>query len=292
VITIIVLVLAIAIPGLARMHAEARLSAAQQQITSLMTRAYYAATTTRGLTAVRFMPAQWTGDPNANPDESRRQHLAVYSYVSSLLREQPPGSGFFVTDIREYFERVTDIAPVALPEDVWIAPSDALGIRGSYVHSNGVYTPCNNLGQQFVLRGPVNQFRYVADPVDSPMPGYTIAGNQGSFLNADDFLIVIDSATGVRGGAPRPYRVKGYAPPASAPQSDGDGYEAAGKYNNYNTQPFLRYAFSGVVAYRREPFVALGDDAVQRQDYLRTNGRVLLANRFGGGLRAGLQRPQ
>jgi type II secretory pathway pseudopilin PulG len=278
VITVIVLILAIAIPGLSAMGAEARLTAAQQTIQGMTTQAYSLALANRAMTAVRFFPGEWdTVDPAQQRVPGGRQHLAIYSYVATSEQENPPGSGNFVIAFGEYFERAKDLSSAALPEDVWVAPLEALSAQGTIAHTDGTLDPPFPLGQNFVLDGTAGQFRFNADRA---------IGDGGDLLNADDFLIVNDPETGIRTSTPTPFRLRAYAPAPVAYDVDQDPTTS-----NW----YQRYSFSGVVTYRREPFMSLPGGAaaagVDRQNYLRDSGRPFMMHRFSGGLLPGMQRP-
>ena len=183
VITVIVLVLAIAVPGLSALNAQARLVSAQQIVNGLMTRAYYLALADRTMTAVRFFPGDWdSADTVVKHSTAGVQNMAVYSYVGTTARENPPGSGTFQVTLGEYFERTKDVASVALPDDVWAAPLESLRRSGQIGRSDGTskfYTGngSDTVAQQFVLNGQMGQFRYNADRWATPTDGT-------DFLNA------------------------------------------------------------------------------------------------------------
>ncbi|MGD8454218.1 MAG: prepilin-type N-terminal cleavage/methylation domain-containing protein [Phycisphaerae bacterium] len=269
VITVIVLILAIAIPGLSAMNQQSRLSAATQTINGAMTRAYYGALADVNMTAVRFLPGEW--DYNEAKEAQRptgRTHLLTYSYVSTTSAD--PND---VTDIAlgEYFQRREGTDSVQLPDDIGIAPIEALSSDSGYVRvgpdSSGAFSmwSLGNVGKDFVLTGTPGEFKLDA-------------GDTGTnFLQADDFLVVFDSQTGLRGGVPTPTRIKAYDPDQNL-DTDRNG-------NVY----YQRYNFSGIVIYPRRAFLALGNDPQTRQDWLRANGRPYLVHRLGGGLVMGTQ---
>ncbi len=276
VVTVIVLVLAIAVPGLSAMNAEARLTAAQQTVQGMTTQAYNLALANRSMTAVRFFPSEWdTADPTQR-SSAGRQHLAIYSYVGTMRDDGSLSFG-------ERFERANDLSSAVMPEDVWAAPLEALATYQVKLSD----TNYDSLGADFVLNGTANLFKFNADSATSSEPGV--------FLNADDFLIVCDPQTGIRTAMPAPFRMRAYVPK----YSDGSwGYDA----DTSSTDPtdktawYQRYSFSGVVTYRREPFLSLPGGAAaagaDRQAYLRETGRPFLVHRFSGGLLPALQRPQ
>jgi len=276
VITMIVLVLAIALPSLGALNADARLTAAYQLINGTLTQAYFLAAADKNMTAVRFLPGGWDSPDAAGAGPSGRQHMVIYRYVGSTDRENPPGSDTFALAFDEYFVRQPGAASVRLPEDVWVAPVDAFSTTAATL--------------DLVLGGDTGKF--MADPV---------ATNNGKkLLNADDFTIVVDPQTGLLTGAPGLHRLRAYAPaadsdlPRSYRQTETDGVrDSSGQL----VLPYQRLGFSGVVIYRREPFVGLVPEqnktiSETRQDYLRRTGRAYMAQRFGGGLSAALQRPQ
>ncbi len=264
VVTVIVLILAVAIPGLSAMGAEARLTAAQQMVQGMTTQAYSLALANRAMTAVRFFPGEWdTVDPAQKRGPGGRQHLAIYSYVTTSAQES--GGGWTIA-FGEYFERAKDLSSTSLPEDVWVAPLEALSPTA--VRPDG----------QSWLNGQPYTYATPSDFFDPNVPGTL-------FLSAEDFLIVCDPESGVRTGTPTPFRMRAYVPNFSGSW----GYDA----DNNGGVPYQRFSFSGVVTYHREPFVALGPDApgVARQNYLREAGRPFMVHRFSGGLLPGMQRP-
>ncbi len=271
VITVIILILAIAVPGLSAMNAEARLTSAQQMIQGTTREAYGLALESRTMTAVRFFPGEWdTIDPSQKRSPGGRQHLAVYSYFVNTL------------DFTGYFERAKDLASMTMPVDVWAAPLEALSVNSVTLsgtnYSGGTYdVTYYPFGPEFVLSGQVNQFRFDA--------ARDAGGDGVDFLNADDFLIVCDPETGVRAGTPTPFRLRAFAPTPTGYDVDKD--PATGNW-------YRRYSFSGVVTYHREPFVALPVGPTlpsDRQKLLQESGRAFMVHRFSGGLVEALQRP-
>ena len=284
VVTVIILILAVAVPGLSAMNAEARLTSAQQTISGVTTRAFYLAMADRTMTAVRFFPGEWDVADKESQAPGGRQHLAIYSYVGKTSQELPPGSGNFFVSFGEYFERAKDLASVAMPDDVWAAPLEALSSQpAALLGPNGWSQYYRSIGQDFVLDGQRGMFAFNAERASGN-------SDSGSFLNADDFLIVCDPETGARRGMPTPFHLRAYVPK--------DGWRIDADTSDTNPADarhwYQRYAFSGVVIYRREPFVALGAAAsgYDRQQYLQTAGRPYLVHRFSGGLTPGKQAPQ
>ena len=278
VITVIALILAIAVPGMSAINLESRFSRATQTINGALTRAYFAALADVNMTAVRFLPGEW--DFNETAEAQRAvggQNMLTYSYVgTSAANPDNPDNVLF----GEYFQRREGSSSIQLPDDIGIAPVEALdtGTRQVVVNQgngDGMVSRAN-LGRDFVLSGYRRDFT-----LDAAIPSE-------DFLQADDFLIVFDPQTGVRSGVPTPMRVKAYVP------SSYGGW-AGGRETDRNQAGdvfYRRYSFSGIVLYRREPFVSLGDDPEARQNWLRANGRPYLVHRFSGGLVMGTQYSQ
>lgn len=254
VLTVIVLLLAVSMPGLSSMHRDMRANAAVQTISGMLTRAYYLSIAESTLTAVRFMPAEWDVESDEEPPKGGLQRVAVYQYVGATY---DPATGGVV--FNEFFAPVESIPSMELPAGIWAAPVEALDD----------VTQMRDL----VLNGRITQsgehnFSYNADPNVNP-----------DFLNADDFLIVFDPQSGLRGGQPTLYPIRAYDPQ----QKFIDYQSSAG-------EPYQRYGFTGVVLYNREVLVELAGsspDAEELQDYLQTDGRPYLAHRFSGGLVSG-----
>ena len=279
VVTVIIIILAIAVPGLSSMQADARLTAASETISAMTTRAGYMALAERTPMAVRIFPGEWDSfdDPN-NLRPEGRQHMAIYRWVQSTYEESPAGSGVFITKFAEYFERADDVRSTVLPKGVWAAPVEALASVSTDLtyyrdEFNEDRFSVGSLGRDFVLSGPIGDFVYNA--------GRYYGSN---FLNADDFLIVVDPENGIVSGRPEPQYMKAYAP----------AVPSAGLYGGTETQGngsewYQRYSFSGVVTYQRDAFKMLGESAAgdERQEWLRVNGRPFITHRFGGGLLPG-----
>jgi len=294
VVAVIALILVLAVPALSSLGAEARLTAAQQTIQALTTRAYLLSLADRTMTAVRFFPAEW--DVPADSESERaaargRQNLAIYSYVGSTVQEYPPFSGNFVVKPAEYFERAKDLGSSRLPEDVWAAPLEALSSQATTLNgadvdgSNPYQRTYDPFGPKFVLNGVIDRLRFNAERDASDSDDHA----SRVFLNADDFLLVFDPQTGLRTGTPEPVHLRAYAPP----RRDLGETNSWGETDQPAGVPYQRYSFSGLVTYRREPFVTLGAnaDGDRRYELLRDSGRPFLVHRFSGGLLAGLQHP-
>lgn len=269
VVAVVGLILAIAVPGLRRMSEDARFSSAIQSINGTLQRAYYDAVADQNLAAVRIHPGAWDLDEQSNlTSDAGRQHLVSYRYVGATSREQPPGSGNFVTEYGERFERRPGSNSVVLPPDIWAAPIEAWRDRRADP-LDGSRNPLD----ESILAGEIG--RFALDPVRS--------GEE--LLEADDFLIVFDPQTGVRSGRAA-FQLKAYNPALNPPAEVFDDGTS-----NPNRPRFLRSSSEGVVIYPREPFAALGNTASgqDRQATLRRVGRPYFVHRLSGALVAGAQ---
>jgi type II secretory pathway pseudopilin PulG len=275
VIMVIVLILAIAVPGLSAIATQSRFSAATQEINGALTRAYYAALSDVNLTAVRFVPGSWDVDARAEAQRpTGRQHLVTYRYTGTSAADP---TALDKVAFGEYFARREGYESLQLPEDVWVAPVEALEpdagktMTGTRVLEGKPYTQPGS-------------FYLDPDP------------DKGNLLNADDFLIIFDPQTGLR-RVTAPIALKASIPagkwdfgtftkPVEADRWPPTSTDTEDRYRRYN--------FSGIVLYPREPFLALGVDATgtDRQDWLRVHGRPYLVHRFGGGLVMGAQGSQ
>jgi len=281
VIALVVIVLALAIPGLNVLNAQARLSGASQTLNVALTRAYYTAVADVNMAALRLLPGDWDiSEQTGLAGAPGRQHAVVYSYTGVAYDPDNPQPN--VVRFKEYFSRRAGVDAVVLPEDVWAAPVEALSNERAVI-GQVTYNP---LGTNLVLNGRIGQFRYNAEQVGGS------DGQSGDLLNADDFLLVVDPKVGLGTARPRPYALRAYAPAAGY-----EVYRDPAAPNN-PARDYQRFGFSGLVLYRREPFVALGPYggtngvAEARQDFLREKGRAYLAQRYGGGLSAARPRPQ
>lgn len=264
VIVIIGLLLAIVLPGLAKMTSDARFSSASQSVQAAFTRAYVAAQADRNMTAIRFVPQDWELNPDADETEpTGRQQMVTYTYRTSTDLENRSGPAGFHVEYRERLTRREGSQSVRLPANVWIAPAMTLERD-----SNGPTATAADL-----LAGDVGDFQL--DP----------AANM--FYSPDDFLVVFDPQTGVRGGVSTGRRdawprfqmaATDMTTPASPQESD----------------QVERFNFSGIVIYKREPFLALDASATadDRQDVLRRFGRPYFIHRYSGGLVMGSQETQ
>lgn len=247
VVAVIALLLGIAVPGLSSMTREARFSAAAQAVNGALTRAHFAALSDANMVALRFLPATWDAvDDDRTTNQRDRQHIVFYDYVGSNYDLNNPSQIVF----SEHFKRREGASAIELPPGVWVAPLESM-----FEYSPNDASP---------LAGEIGQFELDAANAD--------------FVSADDFLIVFDPKIGVFGEMKPPdrtlwtlYTLRG------TDFSDPRQRE---------TDQIKRYSASGVVCYRRDDFLALGNDAEvsERLDWLRANGRPYLVHRFGGGL--------
>ena len=272
VITVIVLILAIAVPGLSALSSESRFSSAVQMVNGALTRAYYCALADGNMTAVRFLPGEWDYDESADAQRpTGRMHMVTYSYVGTSAGDPTqPGNVVFA----EYFQRRVGSSSEQLPDNIWAAPAEALDRQQRTIGGD----QHNNFGQQFVLNGYLRHFYLDAKTWDD------------EFLNADDFLIVFDPQTGVRGMI-SPMPLKAYVPNSEYVDAGIRGTETD-RGSGGNPEYYKRYNFTGVAIYRRGGFESLGNvggAALERQNYLRRNSRPYLVHRYGGGLVMGTQ---
>lgn len=264
VIVIIGLILAIVLPGLAKMTSDARFSSASQSVQAAFTRAYVAAQADRNMTAIRFVPGDF--ELNRDSDETEptgRQLMVTYTYRTSTDVEDPPGSGNFVVQYRERLTRREGSQSVQLPANVWVAPAVTLERDG-----NGVTPTAADL-----LVGDIGDFRL--DP----------AAN--TFYSPDDFLVVFDPQTGVRGGVSTGRR-------NAWPRFQMTATDMTTPASPQESDKVERFNFSGIVIYKREPFLALDASATpdERQEVLRRIGRPYFVHRYSGGLVMGTRDTQ
>ena len=262
VIVIIGLILAIVLPGLAKMTSDARFSSASQSVQAAFTRAYVAAQSDRNMTAIRFVPGDWELNPDSDETEpTGRQQMVTYTYRTSTDLENAAGE--FVVKYRERLTRREGSQSVQLPANVWVAPAVTLERDG-----NGLTPTAADL-----LAGDVGDFRL--DP----------AAN--TFYSPDDFLVVFDPQTGVRGGVSTGRR-------NAWPRFQMAATDMTTPANPQESDEVERFNFSGIVIYKREPFLALGASASadDRQDVLRRIGRPYFVHRYSGGLVMGTRDTQ
>ncbi len=253
VVVVIAIILAIALPGLSAMTTDSRFSAALQQLNGAMTRAQIESQADMNMTAVRIMPSAWAAG-SADSGDPNRQTAVNYRYT---------GSYDSAGDFTEQMEPRPDTPIITLPANIWAAPVESVST------SDPRALP--------TLTGSFGQFR--SSPADP------------AFLPADDFLIVFDPNTGVRGAV-----TSGGPQPGGGPRNSWIGFGLRGLDANAASPTFgeeigvgqnlRRYNYSGIVLYPREPFVALGEqaDAQDRQGLLQRLGRPYYVHRFGGGL--------
>jgi prepilin-type N-terminal cleavage/methylation domain-containing protein len=301
VLAVIGLVLALAMPALTSMNTEARLTNAVQTIKGQVTRAYFNGVADGTLTAVRFMPAQWDDGDKGKTGAVGKQRMVLYRWTSTTIDANDPLAQRVGFD--EYFTRVPNAPAVDLPDDVWVAPLEALSnepatlkpdpelLGGSFgAPQPWTYPSPPGFGAGFVLDGTVGKFRYDANRCNRPeMDG-------ADFLNADDFMLVFEPKAGLRTGTPQAYRMQAYA----APDIVQNRYESISDPTYAASPPrsYRRYGFSGLVIYPRSQLTVLGPTATgglrkQTLDDLlkRGDARPYLVQRFGGGLLYGGAQP-
>lgn len=248
VVAIIALILAIAIPGFNAMSSQARLTRARQLLNGITTRAAVIATADRALTAVRIFPAAW--DQSDQPrsgggyDALKAQTAVIYRYAGATNNPSDVNSIVF----NERFERLKDADPVLLPADTWAAPIEALSTNNA---------DANN--RDTVLQGMIGEFALNAGPRQYNDRGAPAATTGENFLDADDFLIVFDPATGLVSSLKRQtWRLSGYDPTQNPPLETAGDWRDDRFGRPYLYNPFQRVNFTGLVLYPRERFVAAG----------------------------------
>ena len=271
VISMIVLLLAMAVPGMNAIQSDSRHSAAVQTVNGVLTRAYYYALADNTLTAVRFMPGEWDQPPTEEGQQTQDRQVAVtYSYVATSSADP---DRLEQVKFSEYFERRKGTVSEVMPQDVWVAPVEALDDSpGGRKIGDTTYNP---FGAQFALDGELGQFDLDA------------ARTSSRLQNADDFLIVFDPQQGLR-RVIEPLRIKAYIPP----QNGGFMNGAESDRSNDGTLFYQRYNFTGITLYSREAFMSLGREqglGNDRQEWLIENSRPYLVHRTGGGLVTGKQ---
>ncbi len=277
VIALVVIVLALAIPGLNVLNAQARLSGASQTLNVALTRAYYTAVADVNMTALRLLPGDWDiSEQTGLAGAPGRQHAVVYSYTGVAYDPDNPRPNDVT--FKEYFSRRAGVDAVVLPEDVWAAPVEALS--NEVVDLPGSSDPA---AWRLFLEGNVGAFAY-----DAQVRGGD--AGQGPLLNADDFLIVIDPKAGVLMPRIRAHPLRAYSPREGTEQYRRPG--SSGESGLYT-----RFGCAGFILYSREQFLAFGREgggtvAENRRNFLREKGRAYLAQRYGGGLSAARPRPR
>lgn len=272
VISIIVLILAIGIPAFSSMSLESRFTQATEIANGVITRANIAALSDRSPTLVRFVPAEWDLDPNSDRTGLQgRQRAITYRY--SFEPEDPYNLGtvkFIQTSngvetfSAETFRREESSQETLFPEDVWVAPAEAL-VDGP---NNTVQVPYGN--SRHILNGTFG----------SADQSFFLDWNQNNaHLDSDDFTIAFDGQTGVKRGPVYGQSAQTVRLWAEDPRSNAPTKQAE----------LRRRAFTGLTFYRREPFVSFGNDtsaqvAKDRQDYLLRAGRPFFVSRVGGTL--------
>jgi prepilin-type N-terminal cleavage/methylation domain-containing protein len=287
VISIIILVLSIGLPGLARMFMEVRANAGMQSISAALNRAYFTAEADSSWTAVRFMPGEWDFSADREPGQSRdRQHVVMYQRradrrnpLDGSLRP-PEVVPTLVSQYTEYFVRLPGVDSVVLPDDFWAAPGELLttGPRGD----------------RYTRFAAGQRGRFEIDPPADGAPA--------GFLNADDFLLIFEPGKGLRTPAPpavgsAPYTAErhllsGFVPPGSPNPGAFEGAETIGSWaldSPLKIGGYHRYAFSSLALYSRSAFAALDGRSgpatgAARQDWLRKNARAAAVPTHGGGL--------
>ncbi|MCG3126407.1 MAG: hypothetical protein CHACPFDD_01242 [Phycisphaerae bacterium] len=252
VIVVIAIILAIGIPALSNMITDARFNAAVENVSAALNRAQMQSIANMNLTAVRFVPSGWDVDPKGDaasaPD---RQAAVTYAYGTEATAKQGKSLSGKDLTFSERFARDAESRAVILPSGVWAAPAEAL---------------TRDTNGRAILTGTIGQFEL------SPL-----GGSSEKFLEADDFLVVFEPQSGLRPSD----RVSGFRLKAQDfTRAVTDPKRVRERDDVYRSN------FTGVVLYKRDPFLALGTDAKAdlRQEIMRRDGRPYFVNRYGGGL--------
>ncbi len=292
VIGIISLILVLGVPAFNTVSRDSAATQARQLLSAAMSRAALISSADRTTMAVRAVPSEWVystnelEDPAATLETTRgRQALVTYRYISNSTppigqSDLAPGDVLYADYFKETGGGVT-----LLPPDVWVAPSEALQKT-----SDGLFDG------DAVLRGTVGTFA-----LDPRPDGFD--PDRDEFLNADDFLVVFEAERGVRTSVwptnspdlrPPAWRMYAYDPDTAVgdPENRGWSRSGAGTWNRTTRDfdiPYQRYAFGGLVMYRREVFLGLGARAasaseIEARRAVLSRGEAYSISRFGGNL--------
>ncbi len=248
---IIAVILAIGVPAFNVMTTQNRITAAEQTLSGVISRAYVSAISERSMIAVRFVRADWVLDSRNQPLATEdRQAILIYRWSGGVL---DPASGTALS-FTERFQLLEGTTPQVLPQFTWVAPIEALEVVGGGGPSAAAAG---------VLAGTLGSFDLDASRANSPL------------METEDFLLVFGPTGSIVPQArPYPIRLSDYTNwPAAAP------VEAVG----------LRYAVTGLALYERGPLTAAGRTAsVQdRQTVLRRDAKPYYVTRSGGQLVSG-----
>lgn len=305
VIAIIAIVLGIGLPAFNTMTAQARLSKARQLLQGALTRASALSVADKNLIAVRIFPGAWdqvdgnTAASASGAANSGAQVIALYKYVAR--GEQPlvtSGGATNVTTVAfvDRFERIKDSPAIALPPDVWVAPSEAL-LSGSVDRDGDGSGGGANDNELDELAGILGNFVLDMDP-RSPNSNNRI-GMQSRAMPADDFVIIFDPQQGVVSSRARPaWKMFAFDPrPASGTNAVVTGQlETGGEFSTSTRPPgyvtgrtFQRMNYTGAVLYNRDRLKALGPNAApnDRHELLGRIGLPLFVSGPSGLLTTG-----
>ncbi|MFO0839637.1 MAG: prepilin-type N-terminal cleavage/methylation domain-containing protein [Phycisphaerae bacterium] len=250
VIAIIALILGIGIPAFNAMTGQNRVTAAEQSLSGILSRAYVAAVGERSMIAVRFVRADWVipGDP-AQPQQpglDKRQAVLLYRWNGGVL---DPASSF---SFSERFQLLEGTTPQLMPENTWFAPIEGLESTGNPA------TPTSLAAN--VLAGTLARFDIQASRTGTQL------------CDLDDFMIVLGPQ-----GAVLP-QLRAYP----LRMSDYTNWPTTAAFENVGD----RYAFTGLFMYEREPLVTLGPSATaaERQLVLKRSAKPYTVTRVGGQL--------
>ena len=212
------------------------------------------------------MPAEWYRDQDDKSGVPGRQQLVIYKWVTSTETWK---SNKFEIAYNQRFEARPDSPTFELPEDVWVAPLEAVQVEDN--------DAIKRLLEGYI--GPVVEDWYQV------CEGDTSGDLPDDFFFADDFLIIFDTDGNLISG-PLPTRQvtdwSVYAVHGLDLHDTGDIQMTA------DDEPMKRYASSGVVLYGREGLTSIGiDDSVDPQDrqrYLQDKGESHFVHPRSGAL--------
>lgn len=266
VIAIVILILAVGLPAFSSMSIESRYSSTVQSLSGAVRSASIQARSDgRKAVALRLSPAAWDTDIGGDPGlDANRQRVTLFTERTRIEDPNAPQTVSFSSQ----FERLESGLELTLPPDLWAAPVEALSDTQS--------------GASNILFG---QFGAPATAF------YTTWSGSNAFLDADDYTVVMDGATGVRRSLPASASGAGI-PGVVDVQMRVNDPRSVTQTNLPRQVNVNRRFFTGFVLYRRDAFVSLGNDNLKgtaelRRDFLLRTGRPFFVEPGGGGLVSG-----
>lgn len=280
---VIIAVLGIGLPAFNTLSLDSQYSQARQTIAGALRRAHVLAISEKNLIAVRICPAEWVAGATGGDGGAviGRQAIVFYSLRTPTVNPAATNAGNSALYGLERFERIQGEEFVLLPGGVWAAPAESLWASdiGRDKKEGGP-----------VVAGEIGRFRL--DPSG-------VSGDDQSFLDADDFLVVFGPDGGLFSSVtPKAWELSAYIPfdTKNADYSSfvpTNGVETAGRWRSNKGEydpAFRRFSFTGISLYRRDQFVSAGRNgptgAIQqaRRVAIRKAGLTFLVNPTGGAL--------